>query len=84
MESSSESYTPINSIKDPLSSYKTTATLYERLSRLLKHWITNVAVSNSNQNSENLQDILPISQLLENADNMPQDAENDSFLEDEI
>ena len=36
------------------------------------------------QNSDNLQDISPISQLLQNDENMPQHAENNLILEEEI
>ena len=75
---------PLIGSTDKPSSYKTTAALQERLSRLPEHWSTYVHVPNIDQNSENLQDISPISQLLENNENMPQHAENNLILEEEI
>ena len=75
---------PLIGSTDKPSSYKTTAALQERLSRLPEHWSTYVHVPNIDQNSENLQDISPISQLLEKNENMPQHAENNLILEEEI
>ena len=75
---------PLIGSTDKPSSYKTTAALQERLSRLPEHWSTYVHVPNIDQISENLQDISPISQLLQNDENMPQPAENNLILEEEI
>ena len=75
---------PLIGSTDKPSSYKTTAALQERLSRLPEHWSTYVHVPNIDQNSDNLQDISPISQLLQSDENMPQHAENNLILEEEI
>ena len=70
--------------KDPPSSYTTTGAIQERLSRLPQHWTTYVKVPNSNQNSENLQDIAPNSLPAEYTNKTAQNGIEDFLLNENI